>query len=493
MSVVLTTRRKTQSKDTRTTNLRSFQKTRPLDPRFRRASLQARKSWMKQPLAQKQRTRRRDGGGSAVAVNLSAGARVRHGRECHRDDRALDARQERSRCISSVRWAELGLDVASILARREGSTGTEYRVLWKGYPLDEATWEPKSNLDCDGLIEQFEASNGDAVAAETQPPSPKRHKPTPARSRPRRNSVQPSRFAEVSHLIPTSFNYRELAKQQEHEEAAAEAEAADPAQAHGQELHGAAAVAATRPSYRGEPRVQMLSSGGSWYSGDVASVNEVDGTIDILFDDGSADEAVPLSVRGDPSPDLRFFASWLESVGSGTRVEVQQHGHWHEATVRRAQERQVFVCYRDGRGGWVPREEARLRRRIAAARLRPSVADELDQQPEAKRVKASSNPDEWEWVPVTKAGSGLDGGYWGSETQHRWGAARAQPAQDDDEEEPSPRPRRESIPPSRYAQVSHKIPTSFNHKELATQLAKEEHEKANQRRRKEEREAKNAA
>eukprot|EP01045_Picozoa_sp_COSAG04_P012593 COSAG04_NODE_852_length_9862_cov_6.945229_4_plen_581_part_00 len=144
-------------------------------------------------------------------------------------------------------WAELGLDVASILARREGSTGTEYRVLWKGYPLDEATWEPKSNLDCDRLIEQFEASNGDTVAAETQPPSAKRHKPTSARSRPRRNSVQPSRFAEVSHLIPTSFNYRELAKQQEHQEAAAEAaaEAADLAQAHSQEMHGAA-VAATR-------------------------------------------------------------------------------------------------------------------------------------------------------------------------------------------------------------------------------------------------------
>ena len=49
------------------------------------------------------------------------------------------------------------LEVQRILDKRTGRTGTEYQVLWKGYPLEQATWEPKSNLNCGRLIEQFEA------------------------------------------------------------------------------------------------------------------------------------------------------------------------------------------------------------------------------------------------------------------------------------------------------------------------------------------------
>jgi hypothetical protein len=32
----------------------------------------------------------------------------------------------------------------------------EYLLRWKGYDSDEDTWEPRENLTCNGLIQQFE-------------------------------------------------------------------------------------------------------------------------------------------------------------------------------------------------------------------------------------------------------------------------------------------------------------------------------------------------
>lgn len=37
----------------------------------------------------------------------------------------------------------------------------EFRVKWVGYPLDESTWEPESNLNCPDLIDIFERSLDD--------------------------------------------------------------------------------------------------------------------------------------------------------------------------------------------------------------------------------------------------------------------------------------------------------------------------------------------
>jgi len=50
--------------------------------------------------------------------------------------------------------------------------------------------------------------------------------------------------------------------------------------------------------------------------------------------------------------------------------------------------------------------------------------------------------------------------------------------EEDEDDEPASRPRRSSAAPTRFAEVSDKIPTSYNHKELAKQLAKEERENA---------------
>ena len=35
----------------------------------------------------------------------------------------------------------------------------EYLVKWAGYPLEDATWEPDSNLQCDELKRQFRAKD----------------------------------------------------------------------------------------------------------------------------------------------------------------------------------------------------------------------------------------------------------------------------------------------------------------------------------------------
>jgi len=40
----------------------------------------------------------------------------------------------------------------------------EYYLKWKGYPETENTWEPENNIDCQDLIQQYEASRKDEVS-----------------------------------------------------------------------------------------------------------------------------------------------------------------------------------------------------------------------------------------------------------------------------------------------------------------------------------------
>lgn len=47
---------------------------------------------------------------------------------------------------------------------------TEYLIKWKGYPEQENTWEPADNLQCFGMINEFEHKYEKKLAKRLRPP-----------------------------------------------------------------------------------------------------------------------------------------------------------------------------------------------------------------------------------------------------------------------------------------------------------------------------------
>lgn len=57
-------------------------------------------------------------------------------------------------------------DVSAVIATREENGVPLYLVVWSGWPVEEATWEPSWNVG-DGYIAEFEAREQDVATIDT--------------------------------------------------------------------------------------------------------------------------------------------------------------------------------------------------------------------------------------------------------------------------------------------------------------------------------------
>ncbi|KAJ1036856.1 hypothetical protein NDA10_005515 [Ustilago hordei] len=63
--------------------------------------------------------------------------------------------------IPSLPDEDLDFEVEALIDKRSHNGTTEYKVLWRGYSEEAASWEPVENLNCPDLIQEYEVSEGD--------------------------------------------------------------------------------------------------------------------------------------------------------------------------------------------------------------------------------------------------------------------------------------------------------------------------------------------
>ncbi|KAJ1038477.1 hypothetical protein NDA10_002601 [Ustilago hordei] len=57
---------------------------------------------------------------------------------------------------SSQQEQDLDFEVEALIDKRSHNGTTEYKVLWRGYSDEAASWEPVENLNCPDLIQEYE-------------------------------------------------------------------------------------------------------------------------------------------------------------------------------------------------------------------------------------------------------------------------------------------------------------------------------------------------
>ncbi|SYW74102.1 uncharacterized protein UHO2_00967 [Ustilago hordei] len=62
--------------------------------------------------------------------------------------------------IPSLPDEDLDFEVEALIDKRSHNGTTEYKVLWRGYTEEAASWEPVENLNCPDLIQEYEVSEG---------------------------------------------------------------------------------------------------------------------------------------------------------------------------------------------------------------------------------------------------------------------------------------------------------------------------------------------
>ncbi|KAJ1578004.1 hypothetical protein NDA12_001262 [Ustilago hordei] len=62
--------------------------------------------------------------------------------------------------IPSLPDEDLDFEVEALTDKRSHNGTTEYKVLWRGYSEEAASWEPVENLNCPDLIQEYEVSEG---------------------------------------------------------------------------------------------------------------------------------------------------------------------------------------------------------------------------------------------------------------------------------------------------------------------------------------------
>ncbi|KAJ1581827.1 hypothetical protein NDA12_003422 [Ustilago hordei] len=63
---------------------------------------------------------------------------------------------------------DLDFEVEALIDKRSHNGTTEYKVLWRGYSEEAASWEPVENLNCPDLIREYEESEGGRVSRQSR-------------------------------------------------------------------------------------------------------------------------------------------------------------------------------------------------------------------------------------------------------------------------------------------------------------------------------------